>query len=208
MINKKVVMLHGWTDGDISDMPEFLPDNEANWIGWTKNELEKCGYTVTNPFIRYGYKSEYKDWKREIDKIDIDENTVLVGWSAGGAFFTRWLGETKKHVKKLILVAPAKILGVSKDALSKVGWFNEDVIHNPQSNFEKFLHFKLDPEIKNRVDEIVVFVSNDDEWLVESARLYAKELDARLIEIKNQVHFLNHQRPEPKFPEMLKEIMR
>jgi pimeloyl-ACP methyl ester carboxylesterase len=107
--NKKVIILNGWTQGDISDIPEYLPDNPANWMGWLKIELEKLGYTVTNPFLKDGYKQEYEEWKEQLEPLDIDEETILIGWSAGGAFWVRWLGETKKRVDKLILVAPAKL---------------------------------------------------------------------------------------------------
>lgn len=195
---QKVIMLHGWTDGDIADIPEFLPDNPANWMGWTKQELEKMGYKVFTPFIRYGYKSDYEDWKKKIEKYDIDEDTILVGWSSGGAFWVRWLGETKQRVKKLILVAPAKVVGNSK--------MNNAKGINPvqRLKWDKFHDFVTDPTIKNRVDEIIIFISNDADWLVESANLYKKELNAKLISIPDQGHFTNKERLSPEFPEILK----
>lgn len=198
-------MLHGWTNGDISDMPEFLPDNKANWMGWTKHELEKRGYTVFNPFIQYGYKSEYKEWKKKIDNIDIDHNTILVGWSSGGAFWVRWLGETKQHVKKLILVAPAHPFGLSERSTQEIGLLDRG--ENGGKPWNSFHNFSTDITIPERVKEITIFVSNDSEWLVESAHVYTKELNAKLVVLANQGHFENHRRPSPEFPEMLKEIL-
>lgn len=202
----KVIMLHGWTNGDILDIPEFLPNNEKNWMGWTKKELEKRGFKVINPFLRYGYKSEYEDWKREIEKLDIDENTILVGWSSGGTFWVRWLSETKKQVKKLILIAPAKVVGNTEKSRAEIQALDINSEQRPQ--WDRFHNFECDLEIKNRIDEIVIFISNDADWLVEAAHIYAKELDAELIEIENQGHFENHRRPSPEFPELLEVILR
>ena len=196
--NQKVIMLHGWTNGDISDIPEFLPDNPANWMGWMKQELEKIGYKVFTPFIRYGYKSKYEDWKKEIEKFDIDENTILVGWSSGGAFWVRWLGETKQRVKKLLLVAPAKVVGNSK--MNKALGINPD----QRSQWDEFHNFITDPTIPDRVDDIIIFISNDADWLVEAANVYTKELRATLIHIPNQRHFTNDVRQSTEFPELLK----
>lgn len=204
--NQKVIFLHGWFNGDIFEIPEFLPDNEQNWMGWAKKQLEKIGYHVSTPFLRYGYKSEYAEWKKEIEKLDIDEQTILVGWSSGGAFWVRWLSENKRRVKKLILVAPAKVVGNTQESLAEI----RDLDINPdwRPQWERFHDFQCDPEIKNRVEEIVIFISNDAPWLVKSATLYAQEFDAELITIENQGHFENHRRPSPEFPEMLQVILR
>lgn len=189
---KKVIILNGWTKGDISDIPEFLPENPANWMGWSKVKLEKLGYEVINPFLKDGYKQEYEDWKSQIEKININENTTLVGWSAGGTFWVRWLGETKKIVHKLILVAPAKLYKKGKN----------------ESNFDRFMNFTIDPSIKNRVKNIVIFISNDSEDLLKSADLYRDTLGAKLIKIHNQGHFTNADRPSPIFQELITEIIK
>jgi len=202
----KVIILHGWSNGDISDIPEFFSNSEANWMGWTKKELEKKGYQVTNPFLRHGYKSEYKDWKKEIEKLDIDENTILVGWSSGGAFWVRWLGETKQKIKKLILVAPARVVGQSDKMLEDIK--NQEIDPEWRDIWDRFHDFESDPTIKDRVkDGVTIFISNDQPWLVEAAKLYTKDFDAKQIEIENQCHFENHRRPSPEFPELLNEIL-
>lgn len=189
---KNVIILNGWTNGDISNIPEFLPDNPANWMGWAKMELEKLGYMVTCPFLKDAYKQEYEEWKEQLERLNIDENTTLVGWSAGGAFWVRWLGETKRHVRKLILVAPAKLYEKSGE----------------ESNFDRFMDFTIDQSIKDRVKSIVIFVSNDDANLVESAHLYKQELQAKLWYIEGQGHFRNDQRLSPSFSELVDEVVK
>jgi len=204
-----IIMLHGWTIGDISDIPEYLPDSEENWMGWAKKELEGRGYKVDNPFIRFGYKSDYDGWKKEIEKLSIDENTILVGWSSGGAFWVRWLGETKQKVKKLILVAPSKVVGNSQKVLKPLWKLHADG-KGPEfkAEWDSFHNFECDPTIKNRVSSITIFISDDIEWLVESAKRYAKEFDAQLIKISGQGHFTNDERPSPAFPELLEAILK
>jgi predicted alpha/beta hydrolase family esterase len=146
--------------------------------------------------------------KKRLKKSEIDENSILVGWSAGGAFWVRWLGETKKRVKKLILVAPSKVVGISNklliaDGQKPIG--NEPALQ-PDSKWERFHNFSTDPEIKDRVDEITIFISNDKGWLLEAAHVYAKELSSKLIELGGQGHFTNAEREAPNFPELIKAI--
>lgn len=188
---KKVIILNGWTKGDISGIPEFLPASPQNWMGWSKIELEKLGYRVTNPYLKNGYRQEYEEWKKQLEKLSIDENTTLVGWSAGGAFWVRWLGETKKNIDKLILVAPAKLYKKS----------------GPEGNFDRFMDFIVDPTIRDRVKKICIFVSNDTQDLLDSSLLYKKELQAELIHISHQGHFTNAERPSPQFPELIDVIV-
>ncbi|MBP7134115.1 alpha/beta hydrolase [Patescibacteria group bacterium] len=198
LLKGTIILLHGWTVGDISHNPEFLPDSPENWMGWAKQELEKLDYSVTTPFFRYGYKSEYSQWKQEIDKLDINESTVLVGWSSGGAFWVRWLGETKRKIKRLILVAPAKTVG------NPVHFTVE--LPEGLDIWKRFHDFSTDPTIKDGITDITIFVSDDLDWLVKSSELYAEELAARLIRIEDQGHFLPNQRPGPAFPELLEAL--
>lgn len=187
---KKIILLHGWHQGDISDIPEFLPDNPANWMGWSKLELDKLGYEVTTPFLRDGHNQEYADWKNQLEALDIDENTTLVGWSAGGAFWVRWLGETKRQIDKLILVAPAKLYTKGEE----------------ESNFDRFMDFEIDKTIQDHTNGITIFISNDWDDLLRSADLYSDTLGVELTHIPNQGHFTNSQRSSVEFPELIDVI--
>lgn len=186
-----VIILNGWTKGDISNIPAYLPTSTENWMGWTKAELEKLGYSVEAPFLKDAYKQEYQDWRDQLSSIKVDEQTTLIGWSAGGAYWVRWLGETGRRAKKLILVAPAKLYKRGKT----------------ESNFDRFMNFTIDPAVKDHVKQIVIFLSDDTDDLIASAKLYQKKLGAKLVYISNQGHFTNAQRPSPAFPELLTEII-
>jgi len=62
---------------------------------------------------------------------------------------------TKQRVKKLILVAPAKVVGNSKKSLKEI----QELEIEPEwrSAWTEFHNFKSDPSIKDRVDQITIF---------------------------------------------------
>lgn len=126
-----------------------------------------------------------------MDKINVNKKSILVGHSCGGAFLVRWLGETKKRTKKLILVAPAKML--------------ESM---PEKYFD-FYNFETDLSITNRVNEIVIFVSdNEGEGIRKAVKRYSKEFNIQPREIKGKGHFLLKHMGTEEFPELLSEIIK
>lgn len=101
----------------------------------------------------------------------------------------RWLGETKKGIKKLILVAPA--LGSEENEF-----------------YKKFCEFEIDNTIKKRVDEIIIFVSNNDKpGRLESGKLFSEKLGGRLIELKGRGHFTESGMGSKEFPELFREVL-
>lgn len=194
-----VVMLHGmWPErfnGElIADISLCNPNNEGNWMGLTKMQLEKLGIEVTCPFIPDSWGSTYEQWEAELDKIQIDENTVLVGLSVGAYAILRYLGESKKEVRKVILVAPG---GVVK----------EDDTEGMFPNAVEFTSFPIAPELKSQIkDGVVIFISDDEPYdgVQRAAEKYKDVLDAKVIQQKNMGHysFLIGE-----FPELLEEIV-
>src|SRR3989339_37003 len=89
-LTKKAVLVYGIYTKELANLPECNPNNEVNWMGWTKKELKKQGYEVVCPVIPKVWQSTYADWKKELDKINIDEYTVMVGLSAGAGAITKF----------------------------------------------------------------------------------------------------------------------
>ena len=181
-----VVIVHG---SPKEDRPDEFPQNKKHWILWMKNQLEKNGTRTETPLMPKPWKPNYENWKKEFEKLDINENTVLVGHSAGGAFMVRWLSENKQKVKKLILVAPSKETTIESLRL------------------KDFCNFEVNKKIKKFVDDIVVFISNDKKETIRSAYFYKKELSAKLINLENKGHFTLGGMKTKEFPELLKEIL-
>ncbi len=189
-----VVIVHGANPNDRENMKRYsLPEqNERNWFPWIKSELEKKGAAVFTPLMPENWKPDYEKWKAEFEKIDVDENSVLVGASAGAAFLVRWLGQTKRKVKKLILVAAAcKNKGTEE-------W-----------EAEEFYDFKIDKKISNRVSDIVIIESSDDAKSIrESVKIYSKALGVKSVVLKDRGHFTNRGNGENmEFSELLGEIL-
>ena len=192
-----VILLHGRFPERINGVlitDIFLcdPNNEGNWMGWTKKQLRKMGYSVACPIITDVWKASYFQWKEELDKQKIDENTILVGLSAGGYAILRYLGETGKKVKKLILVAPGAP-GMDRDDGPKLP--DED----------EFYSYKITPPLKSQIqDRIVVLVSNDKDFILRAVEMYKEVLNANVIKLENMGHFSFLIK---ELPELLQEIV-
>lgn len=186
-----VVLVHGGNAKDREKVAKGVsPQNERHWIPWVKKELEDKGFVVENPLMPKNWKPEYGEWKNEFEKINVNENSILVGHSAGGGFLVRWLGETKIKIKKLILVAPG-INHVEE-------W----------PNFKNLLKFKISPRVKNLVKDIIIISSDDDDkWILESVDVFSKELNIKPVVLKRRGHFLESSMGTKEFPELLEEIV-
>ncbi len=164
-------------------------ENEANWILWIKDNLGKNGIKTYNPFMPSHWKPNYKNWKKEFEKINVDENSVLIGHSAGGGFLVRWLGETGKKIKKLILVAAGK----NKNERNK--------------NLHELYSFEINSKIKDNVGKVCVFISdNEPDYRKNNAKEYVEKLGGTLIEVKGKGHFDIKGMGTEEFPELLNEI--
>ncbi len=103
----------------------------------------------------------------------------------------RWLDETKRKIKKLILVSPGKSGKGRNPARAKL--YGEKTIKN----------------ISQLVSQsIVIFTSdNDIQSHIVGAREYEKELPAKVIFLKNHGHFTLGDMGTKEFPELLKEVL-
>ncbi len=189
---KNCVMVHGCPK-DEKSLINVKEDTDKHWIPWIRKELRKIDCNVLNPLMPEAWNPNYEKWKAVMDTLHIDENTILVGHSCGGAFLVRWLSENKKHIRKLILVAAAKI--VADDASEEK---------------KSFYDFSIDPLLHNRIHETVVFIGTQDkERHQQSARMYAQALNGRLVELSYRGHFSSADMVKTNaFPELLKEILR
>jgi len=161
-----------------------------HWIFWTKRELTKRGIPTDNPVMPEPWHPDYDKFKKEIEKYNITENTILIGHSCGCAFLVRWLGETKQKIKKLILVAPWK-LNSRGDKWRKL-----------------FYEYPIDKTVKERVREIIMFTAdNENEKGKKSLKIFQDALGGEKIELKGMGHFVFEDMGTEEFPELLEEVM-
>ena len=136
------------------------------------------------------WQPDYEKFKSEFEKYDVDKNTILVGHSCGCAFLVRWLGETKTKIFKLILVAPWKV--------------ND----KGDSSREKFYTYDIDKTVSNRIEEIIMFTSdNEDPKGKDSLIIFHNALGGEIIELKNQGHYTQAGMGTEKFPELVRKIL-
>ncbi len=160
-----------------------------HWIPWLREKLTEKSIPTETPMMPEPWEPDYEKFKEEFEKYLVSDNTVLIGHSCGCAFLVRWLGESKQKIKKLILVAPWKI--------AQEG--------NPIK--EKFYNYEIDETIKSRVQEIVMFTSdNEKKGGVESIEMYHKGLGGKIITLSGRGHFILEHMGTVEFPELLSEV--
>jgi uncharacterized protein len=166
---------------------DLLPHNKL-WMNWLEGKLKEKGLNAVAPDMPVPWKPRYEAWKKELEKYSVTQNSMLIGHSCGGGFLVRWLLDTHKTVKKLILVAPAI----------------SSVVEDRQ---KYFYNFELPSDASEIADEIVLFVSNDSESMLESFELYSKALKPRVIRLENKGHFIIYTMGTNEFPELLEEVL-
>jgi len=190
--NSNVIIVHGCPFNVKKAMDEKTRTYDKHWIPWVKKQLEEKDIKVFTPLMPKSWEPSYEDWKNEFNKLPVNENSILIGHSCGGAFLVRWLGETKKKVKKLIFVSPSVVLDDELKSLK----------------LKELYDFEINEEVKANVEEIIAFVSDNDKKRIEdSADLLVKKLSVRLIEVKGCGHFIEKHMGTKEFPELLDEII-
>lgn len=176
----------------IADIPLCDPNNSGNWMGKTKQLLEREGYAVTCPIVADAWKARWSEWKDALDRTEINEETVLVGHSAGGYAVLRYLGESEKRVRKVILVAPGA-----------PGMERDDCPLLPYE--EEFYAYEILPALAAQIREgVTIFVSNDWDFILRAVEYYKRNIGAKVINIENRGHFSFLIK---EFPEIVDEIL-
>lgn len=179
-----ILILHGCPPSE-----EMVTTLENRWMNWVSDELQKKGYDATALQMPTSWNPKYSQWSQEFEKYTITENTMLIGHSCGAAFFVRWLLENQRKVKKLILVAPAKIPETEDDTRKDL------------------YDFELPTQDVSIAEEIVLFTSNDFPHHLQSRDLYIDSLKPKVITLDNKGHFLYFQMRTQEFPELLAEAL-
>ncbi len=154
-----------------------------HWMPWLVEELTKAGVETHLPEMPEPYAPDYEKWCAVFEQFSIDENTMLVGHSAGGGFLVRWLSEHKDtKVGKVALVAP---------------WIDPGHTWAPKM-FEGLV---IDEALAERTGGVTELISLDDEQdeLDTLEILKSKIKGLQVIEFKDRGHFtgpLNRELPE------------
>ena len=184
------IIIHGCPSDIEKAMNPETRTYDKHWIPWLKRNLIAAGIETETPLMPDPWEPNYQKFKTEFEKYEVGENTILVGHSCGSAFLVRWLGETKRKILKLILVAPWKI--PDKD-----------------DEFRKeFYTYPIDESIKSRINEVVMFTADDEEDEgKESLKIFHQALGGEVIELKGHGHYTLGDMGTDEFPELLEKVI-
>lgn len=178
------VILHGCPPSG-----ELVTPVEKRWMNWLADRLIEEGWNAIAPNLPSPWEPKYEEWKQEFEHFPITSDSLLIGHSCGAAFLVRWLLVQGKSVKKIILVAPAKIP------------------ESPDDKRQDLYDFTLPADASVIASERVIIYSNDFPHHRQSLDLYRESLrPTKMIEVHNQVHFLYFQMGTVEFPELFEEV--
>ena len=197
-MNKRAIFVHGYYGQEKYYDPAADLINFKDYTPWLLKQLTVNDFMVYAPLMPRPYFPIYADWKREFERCEPDENTVLVGQSFGGGILVRWLSETDKKVGKVFLVAPAYYPFADNEL---VGKYDAD-----------FFNFSLDRNLVQKTDGLTVFEStNDADNIKRSYEELVSGIDnLRTITLENRGHFTTSTAGDVNltFPELLEEIIK
>ena len=186
---KNAIIVHGTCDKDEYYNDQYPSLSNSHWLPWLQKQLLINDIFTQTPEMPEAYSPDYEKWSREFERFDINNETVLIGHSCGGGFLLRWLSENDVKIKKLILVAP---------------WLDPN-----REKTESFFDFEIDKNINNKVEEIHLIVSSDDDGdILESVSTIKDNVSVtKYHEFSNFGHFTYGQMKTDKFPELLVYIL-
>jgi predicted alpha/beta hydrolase family esterase len=188
---KNAIILHGMPSRQEYYNPEMPSMSNAHWLPWLQGQLLKKDIAAATPEIPFAFNPEWDVWVREVERYEIGTETILVGHSAGGGFWVKYLSINKNlKVGKVILVAP---------------WLDPD--KNEAGEFLR--NYEIDSDLTSRTEGIVIFNSDNDmgNVLKSVAVIREKIKDAEYKEFKNYGHFTKGSMKTTEFPELLDECL-
>ncbi|MBU2101287.1 alpha/beta hydrolase [Patescibacteria group bacterium] len=187
---KTAIILHGKPSKEGYYNPERGAQSNEHWLPWIQRKLLLKDYLAQAPELPEPYDPDYEKWRSVFERFDINEDTILIGHSRGGAFLIRWLSENKVKTDKVALVAPS----IRDDKKEEHGFFD----------------FEIDKEFPNRTKGVTVLYSTDDSGSVASTVDTLKkslEGDVEYIEFTNKGHLTFGDMGTVEFPELEKALL-
>lgn len=197
---KNAILVPGRPDKDEYYDPNVPANSNNHWFPWLSKQLQINDVFAVAIEPPRPYAPRYDVWKKEFERFDITQETVLVGHSCGGGFLVRWLSENKDiKVGKVVLVAP---------------WLNPK--NNPASDTADFFDFEIDPNLVGRTAGITIFNSdNDQDTIHTSVKIIREKVQGvDYKEFNGYGHFCIEDvdspfnMPTSDFPELLEECLK
>ncbi len=187
---KNALLLHGMPDREEYLDPTQPSPSNHHWFPWLQKQLQMKDIFVVALDLPEPWRPRYEAWRKEFERHDVGEQTILVGHSCGGGFLVRWLTDNPQaKVDKVVLVAP---------------WLNPPGVEDVDGDTADFFEFEIAADLMNRANRFVMFESsNDYPSLRASAEILRNQIgNLEVRTFKDYGHFcLGDIGPE--FPELL-----
>jgi predicted alpha/beta hydrolase family esterase len=192
------ILVHGFCDKAKYYDPDHPSMSNNQWFPWLTQQLMVRDIFTVAPELPEPWQPNYEKWRRELERFDINEQTILVGHSFGGGFLVRYLSENNIKVGKVILVAPYMGLGHGEDLEQK-------------SSESVFFDFNIDQNLARKTAGLTIFKSTNDAIGVDNSIdiLMEKWGDSvKLITLPKRGHFMATIKwTKFEFTELLEEII-
>jgi len=185
---KNAIILHGQPSKEQFYDPSFPSTSNYYWIPWLQKQLVIKGIPTATPEVPDNWKPVLANWRKEFERYDVTDETILVGHSCGAGFLVRWLSEHPE-------VKPAKVVLAAP-------WLNPKKLEETGDFFE----FEIDKELAKRTELIVVYSDDDMPQILDTVTALREALpEAAYKELHGMKHFYDDSRMT--FPELLEIIV-
>lgn len=162
-------------------IPGYKATPKSNFFPWLQDELHRRGHEVIVADLPNPEAPERDEWNKALlEQVGpVDNETVIVGHSLGGAAALRFLeaAEARSTPHALVLIATPWMIG--------------------SEQFRGFFMTELDYEVLMwKASKMTVIHSRDDKTIpFDHAEKYAKVLHARLVDVPDAGHFQGTEYP-------------
>ncbi|HYD35785.1 MAG TPA: alpha/beta hydrolase [Vitreimonas sp.] len=188
---KNALILHGGPFREEYYDPAAPSMSNAHWLPWLQAQLLKNDIAAATPEIPLAYDRNWSVWKKEVERWEIGQDTILVGHSTGAGFWVKYLSiHPELKVDKVVLVAP---------------WLDPD--RTQTQDF--FDDFEIDAHLVSRTAGITIFGSdNDESSVLETVTILRNGIEGiGYQEFPGYGHFILDDMKTEKFPELLQLIV-
>ena len=180
---RKAVILHGITDKEEYFEMDFPSLSNAHWSPWLQQKFLRAGVFCQTLEMPTPYAPVYEEWVETFEQLSLNDDSIVVGHSAGCGFILKWLHHNRnRHFKKVVLVAPYL---------------------DPEKEQGDFLQLDLDPSIQDQINEIHLLSSSNDMNSIQQTtekviKIYPK---IKLHQFNDMGHF-DFEYTGPTFPDL------
>lgn len=185
---KTAIIIHGMPSKKDYFNRKWDTQTCCHWLPWIQKQLIINNILAQAIEMPEPYLPKYNEWKKELERFDLNENTMLIWHSWWAGFIIRRLSENKIKVGKVALVAPR--------------------INAQWVDSYNFFDFKIDEDLVKKTESTRVFVSRDDSETIKDFNKLKKEIkNLDILEFENKWHFCFKDLKTRAFPELLEYLI-